>query len=185
MIYKQGEHLMEKISSNSKFPGVFLKKSGKQKEARLTKNAGKTSSTKQRSTDDFKTLLGEGNVVDAEYLLTENGAIDEEKLSSLQDAIHRAGEQLIEKPGIDSVLEYKSRVQFLLRAVQPLLHKKETIALRKRIGSSVQERKFTLIHTVEKKLDSLLQLVLRSQGQQMEIMRAMDEIRGLIVDILH
>ncbi len=180
---------MEKINNqrNSTLGSLLGTASQKSQIKKPTAHTSKSSSArKKNSTNSFETILTENtSATEVMDLVDEHGVIDETKLSELQDDIHEAGEILLEKPGIDAVLAYRKKVQVLLASVTPLLHRKEQYVSRKRIGNSFEERKYTLIHTVHQKLDRLLQIVMSSQVQQMSIMKALDEIRGLIVNILH
>lgn len=118
-------------------------------------------------------------------LVLPNGEINESAISALQDAIHMSGEQLLAKPGYDTVIAYKKSVQMLLQSIVPLLHKKEDIIAPKKINGEIRERKFTLINKVNEKLDTVLKLVLTSQTDQMNIMKTLDEIKGLLINILY
>ena len=178
---------MEKINNKgSSVLGSFLGTTTKKSQRKTSSNMAKSSRPVQKKDGNFENILLENNVpVGAIELIDENGAIDETKISLLQDDIHEAGEVLLAKPGIDAVLMYREKVQLLLASIVPLLHRKEQHVSHKRIGNSFEERKYTIIHTIHKKLDRLLQIVINSQAQQMNIMKALDEIKGLIINILH
>lgn len=124
--------------------------------------------------------MAEGSI----NILLPNGELNETVLSMLQDKIHKTGELLLVKPGYDTVIEYKNSVQTLLKSIVPYLHKKESTISPKRINGEVRQRKFTLVHHVNQKLDVILKIVLSAQTDQMQLMKRLDEIRGLIVDIL-
>ena len=52
-------------------------------------------------------------------------------------------------------------------------------------GSNILKRKkFTLVDVIDRKLESLAAAVLAGQADQMEILRRIDEIKGLIVDLM-
>ncbi len=178
---------MSKIDRRNDLSRSFLKgSSGSKRNTRTSSQRAKgsrASSAQASSSPAFDQLLSESEL-STQTVLNEDGSINESKLSYLQDRIHQSGQQLLAKPGIDAVLDYKEKVQDLLRSVHPLLHDKEQITSHKRMGNSVQERRFLLVHTVNKKLDGLLRMILQTQHEQLEILKAMDEIRGLIVDIL-
>ncbi len=121
-------------------------------------------------------------------LLLADGSIDTEALQSLQDNVHSMGDVLLRRPGMDNVLAYRDAIQKLLKSIVPHIHKKESFSvLHKEFtpnGKKMTPRKITIIHTINKKLDEVLKMVLRTQTSQMQLMQTMDEIRGLIVDLL-
>lgn len=137
--------------------------------------------------DSLDIHTGEGGALGgaAIPILLPSGEINETVLTALQDAIHIAGDKLLAKQGYDTVIAYKNSVQTLLKSVIPFLHEKEDIIAPKKINGEIRQRKFTLINTVNEKLDTVLKLVLTSQSDQMRIMNTLDEIKGLIINILY
>lgn len=124
----------------------------------------------------------------ATSVMRADGTADLRALQELQDAIHTVGDKLLKSPRIDTALEYKAAVQKLLQAVLPHIHQQETFSERKSVktpnGYSVKEYKFTVVAKINKQLDDVLKLILAAQADQMKIMQSLDEMKGLIVDLL-
>ncbi len=104
-----------------------------------------------------------------------------EQLEALLDDIHQIGEQLKENPNRERVVRYKDAVRAFLRKVV-----REGIAVEENSsGFNILKRKrFTLIRIVDEKLERLAAGVLRNQKDQLEILRRIDEIQGLLVDVM-
>jgi uncharacterized protein YaaR (DUF327 family) len=49
----------------------------------------------------------------------------------------------------------------------------------------LNQKKYTIIEVIDERLDRLTRQVLASQGQQLDLLADIEEIQGLLVDILH
>ncbi len=97
------------------------------------------------------------------------------------DAVHEEGERLKERPTLANIRRYRQAVQgFLKRVLKKMLAVDE-----KTSGTSVLRRKrFTQIKVIDQKLERLVAEVLSSQARQLDILARVDEIHGLLVDLL-
>ncbi len=102
-------------------------------------------------------------------------------LEELMDGVFDSGRRLKELPTLDRVKEYRQKVKaFVKYAVSRMLAVKETTS-----GINVLKRKrFTLVEVIDTKLESLATSVLSAQHEQMEILAQVDEINGLLVDLV-
>jgi len=104
-------------------------------------------------------------------------------IEELLDSLHSRGEQLKENPTMESIKEYKKAVSDFLQYIVKNAFQAERIEgsrfhpLKKQYG-------YTLIQVINKKLDSLATGILQSQYSQLDILRRVDEINGMIVDLL-
>jgi uncharacterized protein len=107
--------------------------------------------------------------------------ISAEDLERLLDTVHEAGEKLKTELSLASIQEYKTAVRSFLKKVVSA-----SFALEERTsGSSIAKRKkFTLVKVVDEKLERLAAEVLVGQKDQIEILRRLDEIHGLLIDLL-
>ncbi len=107
---------------------------------------------------------------------------DSTPLDALLDGVTELGEELRRDPNPDRVKAYKGAVRrFMARVVRDSFQTEE----RTSGGSSFRKRKkYTIIKVVDDKLESLAAEILRRQKDQLEILRRMDEIRGLLVDLM-
>jgi hypothetical protein len=128
----------------------------------------------------FNSLLetaAQDQVVGEEHGL---GDVDGE-LEELLDAVHDKGEELKGKPTLANIRIYKRAVRgFLAYVVKHGLVAEEHMS-----GTNVLKRKkFTLLQVVDRKLEQLAAGVLRGQQEQLRILKQVDEIHGLLVDLL-
>ncbi len=121
-------------------------------------------------------------------ILLADGTFDSNALQKMQDTIHQVGEKLLQNPRIDTAMEYKNAIQKLLQSIIPHIHAKEARTVKKGImtshGPDFTEHTFTIVNKINKKLDDILKLILGTQNDQMKLMQSLDEIKGLIVDLL-
>jgi uncharacterized protein YaaR (DUF327 family) len=102
-------------------------------------------------------------------------------LEELLDGVFDSGRRLKDLPTLDRVKEYRQKVKaFVKYAVSRMLAVKETTS-----GVNVLKRKrFTLVEVIDRQLEALAMSVLSSQHEQMEILAQVDEINGLLVDLV-
>ena len=104
-----------------------------------------------------------------------------EDLEALLDNVNEVGERLRESASLAVVQDYKRAVRDFLAYVV-----RKTLAVEQHDSSpSVLKRKrFTLIQVIDQKLERLAAGILLDQRPQLEILRRIDEISGLLVDLL-
>jgi hypothetical protein len=102
-------------------------------------------------------------------------------IEELLDGVFAAGDQLKSAPTIDAIRAYRQKVRaFVKYAVDHMLSVEETTS-----GANIMKRKrFTLVKVIDEKLDNLAASVLASQREQLTILAQIDEINGLIVDLI-
>ncbi|MCK4540681.1 MAG: YaaR family protein [Spirochaetales bacterium] len=112
-----------------------------------------------------------------------DGVIDTEQhpLEELLDEVHEAGERLKENPTLEFIRDYRKAVKGFLQAVVALsIEVEEHIS-----GVNILKRKrLTLIKIVDEKLERLAVGVLQNQKEQLDILSRLDEIYGLLVDLM-
>ena len=102
-------------------------------------------------------------------------------METLLDRVHELGERLKEDPTLRTVGEYRSAVRNFLQIVVDSCYKVEERAGSKSI---LRQKKFTQIRIVDDKLERLAAGVMSSQRDQLEILRRVDEIHGILIDLL-
>ena len=102
-------------------------------------------------------------------------------LEELLDEVHGSGEVLIETQSLESVKRYRQAVRsFLDYVVKAMLKVEETTS-----GGSVARRKrFTQIRIIDEKLERLVSGVLQNQKRQLDLLEGINEIQGLLVDLM-
>ncbi|MDR2194692.1 MAG: YaaR family protein [Treponema sp.] len=107
--------------------------------------------------------------------------VTEETIKQLLDDVHSAGDALKKRPLPTEILRYKRAVRnFLTFIVQ------NTYTIEKQYtGITLRKRKEkTLIQIVDKKLDQLATGILAGQSDQLAILERLEEITGILVDLL-
>ena len=104
-------------------------------------------------------------------------------LEELLDDIHESGDSLKESPTLQNVKTYKSAVSKFLRFIV-----KNSLETEITAGSNFnplkKQKKYTIIRIVEEKLERLAAGVLQNQSDKLFILEKIEEINGLIVNLL-
>ena len=104
-----------------------------------------------------------------------------ENLEEALDEIYSQGDTLVKTPTMENVRRYKSAVTAFLQYIMAHILKIEE----KITGINPLKRKrYVLINVVNKKLEQLAVDVLKGQGEQLNILERVDEINGLLVNIV-
>lgn len=104
-------------------------------------------------------------------------------LEELVDSLHGRGEQLKEQPSLENIKEYRKAVSEFLQYISKHALEAEQIE-GARYHPLKKQKKFTLIKVVNEKLEQLATGILQSQFSQLDILQRVDEINGMIVDLL-
>lgn len=153
--------------------------SGFRRELRSTRGGEKRP---EKTADRFETLF-ERSIEQQEQLPPHTGArVDLEAVHEQLDQIHRLGERLSKEQTWSVLQEYREAVRAFLRSVAAgATDVEEHVS-----GTNILNRKrFTLIRTVDQKLERLAAGMLQTQQSQIELLRRVEEIQGLLVDLFH
>ena len=104
-------------------------------------------------------------------------------LEELVDEVHAAGDALGERQSEEAIAAYRRAVQGFLRYAVGHLYVTERHRSRPSLRRGTQVE-YVLIQTIDRKLEVLTGEVLRGQIRQIEILRRVEEIYGLIVDLI-
>ena len=125
-----------------------------------------------RSTDE----AGEGSGSDQE------AGLDPAILETQVDRIHELGQGLLKMQTLDHVKAYKAAVRTLVDYfVKNGLAAEELISNR----SVMNQKKYTIVKVLDEKLEKLVTGILQSQVKQLDILARLEEIQGLLVDLIH
>ncbi len=109
-------------------------------------------------------------------------------IEDLLDDIHEAGEKLIEKPFISSIKEYKKAVRKFVGYIVKKAYDAETDIQTRRFLKNgipvVDEKKWVKIKVVDEKLEKLASYIVQSQKNQLTILKKIEEIEGILVDLM-
>jgi uncharacterized protein YaaR (DUF327 family) len=141
------------------------------------KKAIKKEKTKSRSFSDLVEAAEEGKNLSEDFDEPEKRRTIEELL----DGVFESGDRLKKLPTMETVKEYRQRVKaFVKYVVSRMLAVKETTS-----GVNILKRKrFTLVEVIDRQLENLAVSVLSAQREQLTILAQVDEINGLLVDLV-
>jgi len=160
---------MEKINIfQSNFP--FKEPEKKKKEKTVSVKKGK-----------FEKVLKPMVKVENTEVEIHDTTIDADSIEELLDEVYRKGEELKRKPSFGNIKRYRKQIKhFLKYIIDNMIQVDE-----KSSGINILKRKrFTLINIIDNKLENLAAEVLRMQVDQLNILKKVDEINGLIIDLL-
>jgi uncharacterized protein YaaR (DUF327 family) len=102
-------------------------------------------------------------------------------LEELLDEVHSSGGDLLEAQSLEAIKRYRSAVRdFLDLALARMLALEERSS-----GAGVAKRKrFTQIRIIDQKLERLVSDLLADQHRQLDLLGRVNEINGLLVDLL-
>ena len=126
-----------------------------------------------KALDETEGAEGSRDAPPSEY---SDGAIGE-----LLDAVHEAGDRLKENLSIEQVQAYKKAVRNFIHHVVENAWSVE----KKTSGGNILKRKeFYRLAVIDESLEKLAAEILRNQRDRLEILRRIDEINGMLVDLL-
>ena len=109
------------------------------------------------------------------------GRRDRRSLEELLDEVFAAGGALKSAPTFEAIREYRERVQaFLRHVVDHMMAVEETVS-----GANLARRKrYTQLKVIDLKLEALAASVLSAQREQLGILAQVDEVNGMLVDLV-
>ena len=142
------------------------------------KKTGKKEKTQRREFSRLVDSASEEAEVSAEDF---DDADRRRSIEELLDAVFSAGEQLKKNGTMEAIKTYRHQVRaFVKFAVAHSIAVEETTS-----GANIMKRKrFTLVKVIDEKLEALAASVLAAQRDQLAILAQIDEINGLLVDLV-
>ena len=121
--------------------------------------------------------------------------VSEETLNILMDDVRSAGDSLRQRPFSDEIIKYKQAVRKFMHYVVENCYNLEWetgIAKKFRPGfkgnrdseEAMKKITYTKIQVIDKKLEDLAVMLLSSQKPQLELASRLEEIKGLLIDLL-
>jgi uncharacterized protein YaaR (DUF327 family) len=147
-------------------PGLSGKKTEKKKEA-----------TKAKA---FKSIFKDAETIE-HTPAAEEEPFSEAEASELLDSVHAAGEDLRRDPNPERIRAYKSAVRNFVHYV---VERAYDVVEKSSGGNILKRKKFTTVVIIDERLERLAAEVLSTQRDKLDILRRLDEIHGLLVDLL-
>ena len=133
-----------------------------------------------RLTGSFKSKLREAGEPDGSSSIISE-PYSQAEAAELLDAVHSYGEALRKDPNPEHIKAYKKAVRnFVHYVVENAYDLSEQTS-----GRNIMKRKkYTTVVVVDEKLERLAADLMSSQRDRLDILRRLDEIHGLLVDLL-
>ncbi|QMU99044.1 DUF327 family protein [Borrelia sp. A-FGy1] len=119
---------------------------------------------------------------DKHFILLENGEFNLDFIKNILDEINDIGEKLLSEPSRQNVIFYKKTIAEFFSIILS-----SSISIKEQKGGSCEEikrPKYRIIRVINEKLDKLAYSVLQSQVSQVELLSSLEEIQGLLVNLL-
>jgi uncharacterized protein YaaR (DUF327 family) len=121
--------------------------------------------------------------------------VSEETVSLLMDEVRGAGDALRDRPFPDEIIHYKQAVRnFMHYVVEHGFTLEQESGLPKFLKpgykgprgtpEAMKQNRYVKIQVIDKKLEDLAAMLLSGQKQQLELAARLEEIQGLLVDLL-
>ena len=160
------------------------------------KDDKKTKGSKRTEKTEFSRIFEEirGKTA-AELGPVKDLPVSDETINYLMDEVRSTGDSLRKRPLPDEIIRYKQAVRnfmhYVVKNCYNLDHetgipKKFKFGYKGPRNTSEADRQitYTRIHVIDKKLEDLAAMLLTSQMQQLEIASRLEEIKGLLIDLM-
>ena len=125
----------------------------------------------------------------------QNLPVSEETLDYLMDEVRSAGDTLRTRPFPDEIIRYKQAVRnFMHYIVENSYSLDHETGIPKFLKGgyrgprgtpeAMKQITYTKIQVIDKKLEDMAAMLLSSQAQQLELTSRLEEIKGLLIDLL-
>ncbi|MDR0759272.1 MAG: DUF327 family protein [Treponema sp.] len=144
-----------------------------------TKKAKERGQTRETRKPVFANILDSASAREAGAV--ENLPFSGETLQALLDEVHSSGDELKGRPFPDEIVRYKKAVRNFIHYVV-----ENSYVLEKKTSgvSLLRRKKFTLVQVVDRKLEQLAAGIMAGQTNQLELLAHIDEIAGILVNLL-
>ena len=147
-------------------------------------NEASLKSSKKEKLKNSKSRIFSRELKRANESLNINPALSgDEKLVELMDTLFKHGENLVKNPTMNMLRSYRNSVSLFFKFV--IKYSLDFDSIEGRLNPKTFERKcYALVTVVDKKIDDIARNVLGDQQKQFNLLGAVEEINGLIVDII-
>jgi uncharacterized protein YaaR (DUF327 family) len=121
--------------------------------------------------------------------------VSEETLNLLMDDVRSSGDVLLSRPLPEEIMRYKQAVRnfinYVVQNAYAIEHEKGIPKFLKPgytgprgTPDAMSQKQYTKIQVIDKKLEDLAAMLLSGQKNQMKVIAGLEEIRGLLIDLL-
>jgi len=141
----------------------------------------RSKSTKKLKAQSFNSVVEESAREQSLYFDLDENSKHRESLEELLDEVHETGEFLVESQSLENIKRYRRAVSsFLDYVVSNMLAVEEQTSG----GNILRRKRFTQVKIIDGRLERLVAEVLQNQGKKLDLLEKIDEIRGLLVDLI-
>jgi len=119
----------------------------------------------------------------------------EETVNNLMDDVRDTGDRLLNSPLPEEILQYKQAVRNFINYVVNNCYSKErgegipnkhrpSFLGRRNTPEGEKRHPYVKIQVIDKKLEDLAAMLLTSQGRQLDLLSRLEEIKGLLIDLM-
>lgn len=101
---------------------------------------------------------------------------------ALFDAVHAAGQRLLDERSYSAAQAYRDAVRSFLRRVIP---EANSVQIHESGLTIVSRKRYFLLTEINRSVDRLLDGLLQTQKKQIDILERLEEVHGMLVDLLH
>ncbi|ASQ29050.1 UDP-N-acetylenolpyruvoylglucosamine reductase [Borrelia miyamotoi] len=119
---------------------------------------------------------------DKHFIFLENGEFNLELIKDMLNNINDVGEKLLSEPSRQNVVFYKKTIGEFLSIILSF-----SISLKEQKGGTngeIKRPKYSIVRIINEKLDKLAYSVLQNQISQIKLLSSLEEIQGLLVNLL-
>ncbi|GHV88051.1 hypothetical protein AGMMS50267_04110 [Spirochaetia bacterium] len=146
-----------------------------------TKKAKDRASVRETRGPKFSKVLDSTVTREALTKAPESFPPSEEALQGLLDDVHSSGDALRGRPFPDEIIRYKQAVRNFLNYV---VENGYTVEEQTSGGNILKRKKYTLVQVVDRKLEQLAAGIMAGQTSQLDLLSRIEEIAGLLVNLL-
>jgi uncharacterized protein len=147
-----------------------------------TSKSKKKAKSKESKRSSFSTLVdGERRTSAGEAVFAELGVDADTSLEEMLDAIHSVGERIRENASREAIDQYRTTVRAFMKYV---LANALKLDVKSSSPNILRQKKFTLVKVIDQKLERLASDILTNQRDALETLARIDEINGLLVDLI-
>jgi len=136
----------------------------------------------EKTKKTFKDIIKEKLTLSIPVTEKENVVLrEQEYLAKLQDDVYSTGDALSDTVSPENILAYKKAIKAFVEYVLNCTYEVENI-----VSGSLnpkRQRAWTIVKVINEKLDKLIGELMYSQLKKIEVLKRIDEIKGLIVDL--
>jgi len=129
----------------------------------------------------FFGLLKKTETPETEAPVAAEGPERDAQLEKMLDDVYASGQDLASNPSPENVIAYKKAVgRFVKQIVAASVELTETEG---RLRKDMKKPRYAVLHVIDDKLEKLGAYVLQNQKDKLEILRRVDELHGLLIDL--